>query len=285
MDRDSAILEMQKGEITEHRIYLALAKRTKDAKNRKILEEIAGDELKHYGMLKKITGRDVSHDALAEAWYTLISSVFGLSFGLKLMENGELKAQLNYGTLMKEWPELEAMLKDEEKHEEYLLGMLSEERLEYASSIVLGLNDAIVEFTGTLAGLTFAIADSKIIGITGLIMGVAASLSMGASAYLSAKEDEKKNPAKSFIYTAGAYMLTVLIIISPYFLLQSVQAALAVLLALTLAIVAGYSFYITTAKSQNFWEKFEEMIVISFGVALISFVIGLALKEYVGSVE
>ena len=76
-----------------------------------------------------------------------------------------------------------AMLANEANHERELIAMIDEERLKYVGSVVLGLNDALVEFTGTLAGLTFAIQNSQIIAVAGLITGVAASLSMAASEY------------------------------------------------------------------------------------------------------
>ena len=277
------LLEMQKAEASEHKIYSALAKRTKDAKNRKILEEIAKDELRHYEILKALTKKDVGPDSLKVAWYSFVASTLGLTFGLKLMENDETRVQRDYDIVLKSHPELKRIMEDEERHEKDLIGMLAEERLEYASSVVLGLNDAIVEFTGTLAGLTFAIGDARIIGITGLIMGVAASLSMGASSYLSSKEDGKKDPVKSFIYTAATYLLTVAIIVSPYFILGNAYLALGVLFALTMLIIAAYSFYITTAKNQSFWSKFLEMAGLSLGVAIISFLFGLALKQFVGT--
>lgn len=283
MGNSDSPLRMQRGEITEYWIYSALARKTGDEKNRDILAQIARDEKTHYGLLKKLTGQDVGPDRLKVSWYVFLASTLGLTFALKLMEKGEGGAQSAYHTLKKEHPELEAVLKDEERHEKELLGMISEERLEYASSVVLGLNDAIVEFTGTLAGLTFAIGDGKLIGITGLIMGVAAALSMGASGYLSAKEEKNgKDPVKSFAYTAGTYMITVLVVVSPYFILPNVYAALGLLLAFTVFIIAAYSFYMTTAKDQDFKTKFFEMAGMSFGVAVISFIFGLILKKYVG---
>ena len=51
---------------------------------------------------------------------------------------------------------------DEERHEQKLLAILDEERLQYVGSMVLGLNDALVELTGTLAGLTLALQNTKL---------------------------------------------------------------------------------------------------------------------------
>lgn len=119
-----------------------------------------------------------------------LARVLGLSFALKLMEGGEEDAQEFYTEVSKKYPKVKKIEKDEEKHERKLIRILKDERLDYAGSIVLGLNDALVELTGTLAGLTFAFGNSRIIAVTGLIMGVAAALSMAASGYLSSREED-----------------------------------------------------------------------------------------------
>ena len=101
------------------------------------------------------------------------------------------------------------MLINEENHEKELIALVDEERLKYVGSVVLGLNDALVEFTGTLAGLTFAIQNTQIIAVAGLIMGVAASLSMGASEYLShgVLMGDQPDPVKASVYTGFAPIL------------------------------------------------------------------------------
>jgi len=62
-------------------------------------------------------------------------------------------AQAGYAPVLERFPELDAILKDEEEHEDKLLEMMDEESLKYSGSVVLGLNDALVELTGALAGL------------------------------------------------------------------------------------------------------------------------------------
>ena len=50
-----------------------------------------------------------------------------------------------------EYPDLEKLGRDEEVHEQKLIGLINEEKLEYMGSVVLGLNDALrQEFTGAL---------------------------------------------------------------------------------------------------------------------------------------
>ena len=104
-------------------------------------------------------------------------------------------------------------------------------------------------------------------------MGIAASLSMATSGYLAAREEDTKDidPIKAAIYTGIAYIITVLILVIPYFLFTKPKKSLIVMLICTLAIIAGYNFYISIAKELSFKKRFLEMVVISLGVALISF--------------
>lgn len=275
---DRLILKAQKNEITEYEIYSRLAKKIKDKSNNKILNKIAKDELNHYNIWKKYSKRDVKPKLFRIYWYIFLSSVLGLSFGLKLMERGEKLAKEVYKKIDGRFP-LASFIKDEHKHEKALLNLIKEERVEYAGSIVLGLNDALVELTGALSGLTFALQNSKIIAVTGFITGVAASMSMAASGYLSSREDKNKTPIKSAVYTGVAYIATVILLILPYLLLNNVYLSLGIMLIIAIFIIAGYTFYISTAKNLKFGRRFMEMAVISMTVAVISFLIGLIIKK------
>lgn len=281
---DKQIINAQKNEITEHNIYKRLADISKDKENKKILKEISDDELKHYNIWKSITKIDVKPKKFKIYFYVFLAKVFGFSFSLKLMEGGEENAQKFYDRISKKYPIAKTIEKDELKHERKLINILNDERLNYAGAIVLGLNDALVELTGTLAGLTLAFANSKIIGVTGLIMGIAASMSMAASGYLSSREEESSdlNPIKGAIYTGIAYIITVLLLVAPYFIFDRVFVALGVMLLTTILIIMAYTFYISVAKELKFKRRFLEMALISLGVAVISFGIGFVVKNYLG---
>lgn len=284
MDLLSRALQMQRTEHTEHHIYRRLAALSDDERNRQILETVARDELRHYEVWRSITGRDVAPQAWKVHLYVMLARVFGLSFALKLMEGGEDRAQAFYKEVVTQYPQVAAIGEDEKRHEKALVTLLKDERLSYAGAIVLGLNDALVELTGTLAGLTLAFANSAIIAVTGLIMGIAASLSMASSGYLSAQEgdDDGTDPLKSALYTGVAYLVTVLVLITPYVIADNVFVALGAMLGLSVLIIAGYTFYISVAKEVAFAPRFAKMAVISVGVAVISFGIGWLLKTVVG---
>ncbi|MDK2372394.1 MAG: VIT1/CCC1 transporter family protein [Candidatus Korarchaeota archaeon] len=276
-----ALLEFQRNEITEYNVYLSLAQRV-DEENRKVLERIARDELRHYSILRKYTGRDVEPDAKKVFLYSVISKIFGVTFTIKLMERTEESAQEGYRGIMEEVPEAATLLREEEDHEDQLIELVKEERVEYVGSMVLGLNDALVELTGALAGLTLALQNSKLIGIAGLIMGVAASLSMAASEYLSRKSEGLGNPMKGAFYTGIAYILTVILMITPFLSLTNPYIALLLMLGLTVIIVGLFSFYVAVVKDQSALRMFLEMLAISFGVAVVSFLVGWIARAALG---
>ena len=275
----ATLIAMQRGEITEYHIYKKIAAAQKDPRNRDVLTRIAEDELRHYGVWKRYTRQDVSPDIPRIWFYYLIALVSGITFAIKLMEGVEKRAQSYDKTLIDKIPEIQTILTNEETHERELIALIDEERLKYAGSVVLGLNDALVEFTGTLAGLTFALQNSQIIAVTGLIMGVAASLSMGASEYLSQRSDGgPTDPVKAAVYTGVAYIVTVALLILPFLILASPYYALLLTLLGAVLVIFLFTFYISVAKDLPFWRRFGEMLLISLGIAGISFIIGILIR-------
>lgn len=277
-----AVLKSQKTEMTEHVVYMRLAKKQR-GRNAEILEQISEDEARHASIWERYTNTKVRPNPWAVILYTFLNMLFGITFTLKLMELNEDRAQKKYKKFLTLLPDAEEVLKEEEKHEQALLDLIDEERLKYTSSIVLGLNDALVELTGTLAGLTFALANSRIVGLAGLITGIAASLSMAASEYLSQKSEERDtHPVRASVYTGVAYIITVALLIFPFFVSSSVYAALAWSLVNALIIIALFTFFVSVVRSVSFKPMFAEMALVSFGVAAISFVIGSIANKLLG---
>lgn len=149
----------------------------------------------------------------------------------------------------------------------------------YDGAIVLGLNDALVEISGALVGLSFALTESKLIATVGIITGFAAALSMAASEYLSAKEDRKRKPLKAATYTGITYLIAVILLVTPYFILKNVYTSAIVMLLIMIGIIAAYTKYDSKIRNENFKKKFTEMLFISLGVATISFVFGLLIRN------
>ena len=162
--------------------------------------------------------------------------------------------------------------------------MLDEERLQYVGSMVLGLNDALVELTGSLAGFVFALQNTRLIALSGLIVGISATFSMASSEFLAARSEGRTDALKSCSYTGIAYLLTVVALILPYLLFPSGMyiPALACMLGVVILIIAGFTYYTSVAQDQTFSSRFWEMALISVGVAVVSFVVGILAKQLLG---
>ena len=197
---------------------------------------------------------------------------------------GEENAQAEYELLAKEVEESIHIRQQEEEHEQALLGMLDEERLQYVGSMVLGLNDALVELTGSLAGFTFAMQNTRLIALSGLIIGISATFSMASSEFLAARSEGRSDALKSCTYTGVAYLFTVVALILPYLLLSSSQYLLALIcmLVVVVLIIAGFTYYTSVAMDQPFRSRFAEMAIISIGVAVVSFFVGILAKQLLG---
>ncbi len=273
----------QKKEITEHLIYSKLAKVQKDPKNRDILEKIGKDELAHYEGWKSYTKKEIAPSKLKTYLFLFISRVFGLTFGIKLLEKGEEEAQKQYDGIKNDLPDAERIVKDENEHEAQLINMIDEERLKYVGSIVLGLSDALVELTGCLAGLTLALQKSSLVALSGLVVGVSAALSMAVSEYLSTKAEEgEQNPLKSSIYTGIVYMVTVLFLVFPFLVSSNPYFSLLISILIAILLIAIFNFYVSVAKDKGFFKPFIEMVLMSLAVAGISFGVGYILRETMG---
>jgi len=102
---------------------------------------------------------------------------------------------------------------------------------------------------------------------------------MAASEYLSTKSERTvKHPAKASMYTGGAYLATVLVLILPYLVLANYYVCLGCTLAGAVLIIALFNYYISVAKDEPFRRQFLEMAGVSLGVASFSFLVGLLLR-------
>lgn len=278
------LIEMQTGELTEYYVYTAIAKTVKDPKNKEILERIGREEKAHSEIWKKYTQTEVKPNRRKILWYGLLNRIFGFTFTLKLMEMGEDNAHLVYSSIVSEVPEAKSIAQDEQHHESELIGLLDEERLQYVGSMVLGLNDALVELTGTLAGLSLALQNTKLIALSGLVTGISATLSMMSSEYLSARSDGEEHPFKAASYTGIMYVVAVTLLVLPYLIFDSGHYlyALGTMLVIVVLIIFVFTYYVSVAQDLNFKKRFAEMVTISLSVATVAFIIGLIVKNVLG---
>jgi VIT1/CCC1 family predicted Fe2+/Mn2+ transporter len=275
-------------EATEAEVYRRLAEMQEDPVNRSILKGIALEEERHEAVIAKMTGEEVKADRAKVARQIVLARLFGFTFSVKMMEATEQDAAAEYRNLG-----LHDIAEEEEAHEQNMIRMLDEERLRYSGSVVLGMSDALIELTGALAGLTFALQDLNLVALAGLVTGIAAAFSMGASEYLSSRTEKKAESAvKAAFFTWISYLLTVLLLVAPFLIFQAdspefhglgphVQALMCTFAA-GLLIVALFNFYLSVIEEVSFRSRFLEMAGILGVVSLISYGIGITLRGVLG---
>ena len=278
------IRRMQQNEMTENVIYSRIAKFAKGEENRAVLRRIADEEAAHCKIWETYTGEKLKPQMGKVRWFILLARVLGFTFAVKLMEKGGGNAQEEYALLEAEVSESVEIRRQQGEDEAALLAMLDEENLRYVGSMVLGLSDALVELTGSLAGFAFALQNTKVIALSGLIVGISATFSMASSEFLAARSEGRTDAMKSCTYTGIAYLVTVVLLIAPYLLFPAAQfiPALFCMLAMALLIIAGFTFYTSVAQDRKFGKHFLEMAGISVGVAVLSFVVGILAKKFLG---
>ncbi len=278
------MLNFQKDEITSSVIYMYFAKLVKDEKNKDILRQISNDEANHAHVWEQYTKIKIKPNMFKVFWFRFLMFILGYTFVIKYLETHEYEGIQAMEDLEQEIPEVKQIIAQEKEHEKRLIEMLDEERLNYVGAMVLGLNDALVELTGTIAGMTFVLMNTTLIAMAGIITGVSATLSMAASNYLAERADGNPKALKASIYTGFTYLLTVIFLVLPYLLIPEDMFLLALfcMIVIVVLLVFVFNYYIAVVKSEAFWSKFIEMAGISLSVALIAFLIGLGAKTFLG---
>ena len=291
---DRVAREQAKEELFAYRIYSALAERATDDASKQMLSELAEQEHGHVDFWLGVCGSDVDHvhpSSMKHSLLVFASRVLGPAFTIRWLERGEDKAIATYKQLLDDGKLSEEhrdavtkMLREEEEHEQALEQGIADERKLYLSAAVLGLNDALVELTGGLTGLVSSISNPKLIGFAALVVGIAASMSMAASNFLSVDigEASELKPGKAAAYTGVAYIVVVLALVLPFFLLGNRHLALAISWGAAILIIAAFSFYSSVMQDTRFLRRFSVMLGLGLGVAVISFFIGRALSALIG---
>ncbi len=274
---------LQRQDHTDYLILQELAKHIDDPENHDVLERIAEERHARHEKWREITGEETEPNRPRVRLYALLAHVLGLTFAVKYMERDEERAHAIYEAVQDEVPEAERIVEEEEAHELELVDMLDEERLHYTSSIVLGLVEGIVNLIGHLSGLTLALRDTQMIGLTGLITGLAASFALLSSEYLSIETGEnEQEPGKASLYSGGSSVLALVLLLLPFWFTENYFVAIAGSLGIAILMIAALSYYLSVTRELHFGRRFARMGGISLGVAALSFVVGIVVHEALG---
>ena len=275
-------------EYTDHLVYHRLALREKDNAKKNILEQLSKQEEDHYrfwnGLIEDHSPR-IKHGVIA--FVIVLRYLFGLTFVVKFLERHEEKVIDEYKAVLtsfqgKTRKYLERMIKEEEKHENYFISQINEGVVKYLGFIVLGLADAIIEISGVHAGFLGVTSSTRMAGVAGLVVGFAAAISMGAAAYLQAKQDTTRNPLTSAFITGVSYILAVTLLALPYFLTGDMIQAFIASLVMALLLTAYFTFYSAILFDRSFGGEFFESAALTLGTAVATYFFGELLGRLFG---
>ncbi|MFP3268935.1 MAG: VIT1/CCC1 family protein [Desulfurococcales archaeon] len=276
-------------ELIDSEVYNALSAHEKDPKRREILKRMSVEEKNHSDFWRELLGRDCKTKGLKTKilLMLLLRKVLGLTFVSMFLERHEEEVVHFYKGIEKSLPpeasgKLKAIIEDEERHELEIISSLDEKIVKYMSFVILGLADAIVEINGVHAGFLGVTESTIVTGIAGLVVGLSAAISMSSAAYLQAKHDVGKSPKTSAIMTGIAYILAVLALALPYFLIRRMISAFAVSVSLGIVMIAGFTYYASILQRKEFLREFLESTALMMGTALASYIFGDALGTFFG---
>jgi VIT1/CCC1 family predicted Fe2+/Mn2+ transporter len=269
-----------RNELTEHLVYQKLASREKNPNNKAVLEKLSLQEKEHYEFWQSLVpNTTIAPRSLPVASANFLRVFFGVTFVTKLLEGDEKKFIKDYEAAADVIPQdkkqryLE-IIEEEKSHEAMLIGQLKEKRVSYISFIVLGLADAIVEITGVHAGFLGVTGSTLIAGISGVIVGFSAAISMGSASYLQAKQEPDKSAIISGLATGLAYFFSVILLALPYFLIRTMIVAFTLSTSVGIILIAGFTFYGAVVFDRKFWREFAEATGLMLTTALLTYILG-----------
>ena len=269
----------------DHLVYKELARRERNGQRKELLERLAEMERKHYELWQSLVpSYRPRFNGLKFRAIMLIRVLLGLTFVTKLLERHESEVVRRYREVLKRVEgdvreKVEEFLRDEEEHERVLLSQIDEPLLRYIGFIALGLSDSMIEVTGVHAGFLGVTASTIIAGVAGLIVGFAASISMGVAAYLKAKSELRSEPVTSGLVTGSAYLLSTLLLALPYFMTHDMILAFSGSVILAILLASFFTYYVAVINDTSFKREAVENVTLIMGTAAATFFFG----EFLGN--
>ena len=201
--------DFYKDEYADSVLYAQLAKVEKDQRIKEEFLRLSSIESKHarfwHDFIKRHGGEvpKPSVKRFTVFGVKLLRKLLGPGSVASLLEMGENSAIQKYFKYLtayannlseEELEELKAVILDEIEHEKFFYESKKRFHAENVRDFVLGMNDGLVEILGAVTGLSAVYPNSpKLVGISGLIVGVAGALSMGIGAFISVRSQRQVN--------------------------------------------------------------------------------------------
>ncbi len=196
-------------ELNDYYTYTFLAESIENKEIKDVLQKIAKMEKKHSEFWKNyLTKRGIpvpefKPDSLKIKLLKLLSKFINPVLIISFLELGETSAFKKYYQFLEkgdlseeEKQQLKSIILDEIEHETTFAEKAETLGLTNIRDFVLGMNDGLVEILGVVTGLSAVYLDNPfMVGISGLIVGVAGALSMGIGAFISVRSQRQVNEA------------------------------------------------------------------------------------------
>jgi vacuolar iron transporter family protein len=217
----------------------------------------------------------------------LLQFVFGASFAIKFLEGQEAATIKKYESLrplipIQDRTAYEAMIGDENKHENAFAEEVQGNYVRYISFVVLGLADALVEIAGIHAGSLGIYKSTELTGLAGIIAGAAASLAMASAAFAQAKQGFQGSASLAAAYTGVSYFINAVILATPYFLTRNMLTAISTSVIFGVVIIAFVSWYNSVMSSSHFSRDFAELAGIMLGATCALYLFGTLVRVLFG---
>jgi VIT1/CCC1 family predicted Fe2+/Mn2+ transporter len=267
-------------EYIAHKIYSTLARNPLLPRSyRDIFKKTSREEYEHYLFWKQHSKNCVVKNLwIKTLLYNVLALLFGVTFVLKLLERSESKAISEYSNIGESaripLSDLKTIIEEELIHENTFMSSISESRVKYLGSIALGISDALVELTGIYAGSLGAFANPLVSGLTGLLAGLSASISMTIASYMQAKSSHLEKPQIAALFTGLAYVTVTLLLSLPYFLLTSLLGAFTSMILIAVAISIYMAIYTAVLGEKSFKREIIETTGLLLGVSALLYIIG-----------
>ncbi|WP_010477704.1 VIT1/CCC1 transporter family protein [Thermococcus zilligii] len=198
-------------EYSDSVLYAKLSKTEKDKGIKEEflrLSQIESEHAKFWHGFLKARGVEVKKSGVSrihELSVRVLRKLLGPGAVASLLELGERSAVQKYFRYLTEYSDrlssdevekLKEVILDELEHEQFFRENKKRFHAENIRDIILGMNDGLVEILGAVTGLSAVYTTApKLVGISGVIVGVAGSLSMGIGAFISVRSQRQVNEA------------------------------------------------------------------------------------------
>nr|BAJ49560.1 conserved hypothetical protein [Candidatus Caldarchaeum subterraneum] len=272
-------------EYFDHIVYRELARRERNGQRREMLVKLSEMEKEHYEFWRTLAPDQRPVFSKLRFWFImLLRRLLGITFVIKFLERHETEVINRYRKVINKVEEqhrgkVENFLRDEEEHEKTLQNQIDEPILRYIGFIALGLSDSIIEVSGVHAGFLGVTSSTLIAGVAGLVVGFAASISMGVAAYLKAKSELRQKTLTSGLVTGVVYILSTIILALPYFLTHDMLEAFTASVALAIILASSFTYYVAVVNETSFKREVLENTLLIMGTAAATFLFG----EFLGN--